>query len=122
MSDTLTLYGVKVVWDGIPLGGEVRAYDEATREKKGDLHIIEQMALTVLNMRRPASSDAYTLEKLRALPFNGDTVTSIYTVIAAIQGAMKGEMMGRTESGTPTPPLSTGIDSGSMSPATAIPQ
>lgn len=123
MSDgTLTLYGVTVVWDGVPLGGEVRAYDEAMRAKAGDLDLIERLSLAVLNYRRPASEEAYTLDDLRALPLNGDTVTSLRAVVDAIQAVMKGEVMGRTVTTATRRPRRTGGASGSASPATGTPR
>lgn len=122
---TLTLYGVTVVWDGVPLGGEVRAYDEAIRAKGAELELIESLALTVLNLRRPASMEAFTREKLHALPFNGDTIHSLQVVTNAIQAVMKGEILGAVKpSGKPKPtrPRATGGASGQPSPGTTAPR
>ena len=118
MTDQLTLYGVTVLWDGVPLGGEVRAYDEAQQRKGGDVELIESLSLAILNYRRPAASEPFTLDRLRTLPMDGSTVTSLREVVEAIQGVMKGEIRARTETRKRNPGRATGGASGQPSATT----
>lgn len=88
---TLSIFGRTVVWDGLPLGGEVRAYDEALRSDKGEVHIIYALAVAILNLRQPASAGTVTPADLDGLPFSGQTTDDILTVIDAIREAMAGK-------------------------------
>lgn len=118
---TLTLYGVEVVWDGVPLGGEVKAFDEAERQKMSDMEKIEHVSLAVLNLRRPVNDAAYTLDELRKMPLNGDTVSSLIDLQKAVSAVMTGEKLGTTTK-TARRPRQTGTASGPPSAATTAPR
>lgn len=119
---TMTLYGVEVVWDGVPLGAEVRAFDEAARQEMSPLEKLEHVALASLNVRRAAADALYTLEDLRNMPLNGDTVMSLLALQEAVGAVMKGEMVGTTnQTKRARRPRPTGPASGQPSAATTAP-
>lgn len=115
---TLTLFGRRIAFDGVPLGAEVRAYDRALQANTGkgaDVAIVYALALACINYRlRPPT--LLTEADLDMLPLGYETVAGITVLVEAIKDAMTGEKKVMKEKATPNP--STGNASLQHSAAT----
>lgn len=98
----LNVFGRRVSFDGVPLGAEVRAYDEALRANEGkpsEVSIIYALALAVINYRlRPPT--LLTAADLDLMPLSAETVSGLRVVVQSIGEAMSGE---KKATGKPNP-------------------